>query len=87
MRERGLTNVGNLQFSGASRWSASESFRVGDFSTGQVGKFTGSSALLVDRDTPLLHKTGLSENVLSSKSKWLLPPALCLYRFFQIHHA
>ncbi len=51
------------------------------------GHLKGSSALLVDRDTSFLHKTGLSENVLSSKSKWLLPPALCLYRFFQIHHA
>jgi len=49
--------------------------------------FKGPSALLVERDTPFLHKTDLSENVLSSKSKWLLPPALCLYRFFQIHHA
>jgi hypothetical protein len=36
MRERGLTNVG---LSGASRWSASESFRVGEFSTGELGKF------------------------------------------------
>jgi hypothetical protein len=39
MRERGLTNVGNLSFSGASRWAASESFRVGEFSTGELGKF------------------------------------------------
>ena len=39
MRERGLTNVGNLDFSGASRWSASGSFRVGEFSTGELGKF------------------------------------------------
>ena len=39
MRERGLTNVGNLHFSGASRWSASESFRVEELSTGEVRKF------------------------------------------------
>ena len=36
MRERGLMNLG---FSGASRWSASESFWVGTFSTGTMGTF------------------------------------------------
>jgi len=47
MRERGLTNVGNLHFSGASRWSASESFRVEEFSTGEVGKFQPALTLLI----------------------------------------
>src|SRR5262249_51222182 len=69
MRERGLTNLG---FSGASRWSASESFlggylfdrNYGNFSTGvdTITRFVGSECVFIVGGPPAAGpKTGLAE--------------------------